>query len=81
MSIYHFHKDCMYFDKCKLEIVKEGRHKYEVFTCPALDKPVKYYVGDCLRIKDTCPKFVPIMPDLTDFLLSGLIPEGGEEND
>jgi predicted esterase YcpF (UPF0227 family) len=65
-DIYHFHRDCKYYSGCKEEAIKEGKHKYIKFTCPALERPQKYYTNDLHTIKFSCLKFEPYQKNLFD---------------
>lgn len=67
-NYYHFHKDCAFFEHCRVEEVKERGHKYIVFHCPAFKERkdgVKYYKNDFHTIKWECDRFVPIQERLS----------------
>lgn len=62
-SIYHFHKDCIYFTKDDVQEVKEGGHKIIIHNCPIIGTR-RYYKGDFYKIRWECAKFVPIQEEL-----------------
>lgn len=67
---YHFHRDCAYFEQCRIEEVKENGHKLIKFYCPAYSNHKDslegtYYKGDFDTIKWECAKFIPIQERLS----------------
>ena len=60
MSIYHFHKDCVYFDKCNIK-EEYGKIKFE---CPKWKYPVLYNKSDFNKVKFPCGEYIPIQPKL-----------------
>lgn len=67
-DIYHFHKDCKHYHRCTEEAIREGKHKYIRFTCPALRHPQKYYPSDIHTIKCGCEMFEPYQENLLELL-------------
>lgn len=64
----HFHKDCVYFEQCKITEVREGGHNYIDFLCPMVGRNQRYYKADFLTHRWGCRHFVPKQPDLNDYL-------------
>ncbi len=66
---YHFHRDCAYFEHCKIEHAKQDGHEVIKFYCPAYKNHKDslegtYYKNDFDSIKWECAKFIPIQESL-----------------
>lgn len=69
---YHFHRDCAYFEHCKIEHTKQDGHKVIKFYCPAYKNHKDslegtYYENDFDSIKWECSKFVPRQQSIFDY--------------
>lgn len=65
---YHFHKDCKYYPQCTEEVITEGKHKFDRFTCPRINVTQKYYQGDLHTIKISCSGFEPYQDNLLNMM-------------
>ena len=41
-----YHKDCAYYEHCKITELREAGHNYIIFECPKLQHKIRYYKND-----------------------------------
>ena len=64
MNTMVYHKDCAYYEHCKITELREAGHNIIIFECPKLQHKIRYYKKDFAVLKYSCRHFIPIQEEL-----------------